>query len=71
MKNSNQAVVKQKAGCGCQSHGGRHLFMGIVLFAIGAAFKYGYSSSDVLMLVGALFVAKGIHVMLAKKKCER
>lgn len=66
MKNTNS---KEKTACGCQHHGGKHMFMGIVLLAIGAAFKYGYSSSDVLMLVGALFILKGMHVMIMKKKC--
>ena len=66
MKNTS---VKENNNCSCHSRGGKHLFMGIVLFTIGAAFKYGYNSSDVLMLVGALFVVKGIHVMLMKKKC--
>lgn len=65
MKNENP-----KEKCKCQNHGGKHLFMGLVLFAIGAAFKYGYNSSDVLMLVGALFFVKGLHVMMMKKRCN-
>ncbi|MBU4299705.1 MAG: hypothetical protein ABIF85_07185 [Nanoarchaeota archaeon] len=68
MKN---AKLKENNKCGCYSHGGKHLFMGMVLFTIGAAFKYGYSSSDVLILVGALFIIKGIYVMAMKKKCVR
>ncbi len=72
MKNVKSKESKQNSSCCSNHHGGRHLFMGLVLFTIGAAFKYGYSSSDVLMLVGALFIAKGIYTyaMAMKKSCN-
>lgn len=64
----NKTETKEDAAC-CEHHpGGRHLFMGLVLFVIGAAFKYGYGTPDVLMLVGALFIVKGFHILLMKKK---
>lgn len=70
-KISLKTETKEDAAC-CGYHpSGRHMFMGLVLFAIGAAFKYGYSTPDVLMLIGALFIVKGVHVMSIKKKCSK
>ncbi len=67
-KISLKTEAKENAAYCGHHHGGKHLFMGIVLLAIGASFKYGYNMPDVLMLVGALFIVKGLHVMSMKKK---
>lgn len=67
-KISSVSETKENNACCGHHHGGKHLFMGLVLIAIGATFKYGYSAPDVLMLVGALFIVKGLHVMSMKKR---
>jgi len=70
MKTISKSETKKDTACCGSHHGGRHMFMGLVLLAIGAAFKYGYGAPDVLMLVGALFIVKGAHVMSMKKRCR-
>ena len=62
---------KPEMGCGCHKMmPGKAMFMGIVLFLIGFLWYIGYQWSSILMMIGIVFILKGIilKIMMGMSK---
>ncbi len=53
--------------CCSSGKGGKIIACGVVLVAIAAAIKYGVSLSDLLLLIGLVFIVKGVLMSALKK----
>ena len=64
-KNAN--AVKENSEC-CS--GWRHnkiISMGLILILLGFAVRLGWGIADLLLLVGAIFIVKGLIISMMKK----
>ncbi len=62
----NANVAKKNYEC-CSGKNGKIIACGAVLVAIATAIKYGFSLSDLLLLIGLVFIVKGILLSALKR----
>jgi len=68
-KKADKKADEKTENYGCCS-GWKHnkiISMGLILILLGFAVKLGWGIADLLLLVGAIFVVKGLIISMVKK----